>query len=644
MDIAAELVARCGEEAWRTSLWRYPGWSDKDPDFLRPRPLGEEVVLDSPNADGEKVVLLGQGDDYPAFPLPASFESSQLREGADHETLRKKYDKCMHIWCQSEARAQLRGQLERDGPERRDSLTQALCLGISSFTRRNPDISVQNELIKLAAFLDTTTYLAEQQSSPIVQMVAGFRYTSIDIAFLTSMDVGVVHCLPDETLAYVMYDLTKRLAFLAPSSFVLDTGIEEQDELADIVMKAGVALAILPLASENNFKTLLAGAQGVDDAPYKHSITWQKLLQHPQENGWPEYDGYGLPDLRSKNGRQMSLFIKQSQLFAKQSQKVTTSATASDLERLAIEKLVAIFRWAQKAWAENDSRRDLHRLVKCLEPVRGWNINQAITLATGSFSLRDDDARRCSSGFIQLAAFLDVAQELCGVTKSMRLIAQDPVYTHLDLLFLRELGIEAFRGGVPGSQLRDAVGLITADTLVCEWYIGPAKSYLEQLAHAQPRLVIATQIQSAMERVDDFIDGYEWNYGEIGPEAMAELMELVPKDLSDLGAVARFLGHDVFDEEYLRVSEEAYQLYFKHPWLVDEEETSEVSGLDVCVPRTAYSGFVNSVGLYCWTRPVDWAASLADSWRSLWTVRAAGEVNGVGKDWEAAAGDPENEG
>lgn len=92
MDTAAELPATFGNDAWRLLLWRYPEWSKQDPDFLRPRPLGEEVVLDSPKVDGEEVVLFGQGDHCPALPVLASSESTHLRAGFDLKKLEEVYE------------------------------------------------------------------------------------------------------------------------------------------------------------------------------------------------------------------------------------------------------------------------------------------------------------------------------------------------------------------------------------------------------------------------------------------------------------------------------------------------------------------------------------------------------------------------
>lgn len=351
--------------------------------------------------------------------------------------------------------------MEHAGRNGHGVLTQALCLGVASFTRRHDDCAIEDDLFKLAAFLDTAALLSHQQSSPVELVLAGSRYTALDVEFLTSLNVRVVFFYPDESLAFFTENLTRVLGSLEPSTFVLDFGITDQEELAKVLVKAGVALAIRPLSADEEFEDLLDRAQGLADEFYKHTITWQKLQRHPEEIRWPEYDGYQLPELELGNAPQLSLFVKQSR-------KATRSTGASGQERLAVEKLLANFRWSQKQWAESDVRRDLHGLAKGLEPERGWAIDQAITLATGSFSMIDDMAHKSSDSFFQLAAFLDAAQNLCGVTRSMRLIAQDPVYTYLDLLFLRELGIEPFRGGMPDSDLPDAVDLITARTLVCE--------------------------------------------------------------------------------------------------------------------------------------------------------------------------------
>lgn len=165
--------------------------------------------------------------------------------------------------------------------------------------------------------------------------------------------------------------------------------------------------------------------------------------------------------------------------------------------------------------------------------------------------------------------------------------------------------------------------------------MGSEPHYLEHLVYKQPPLVIGTQTDSAMERVQFHIDNYEYNCEVSTPELMEELIRSAPKDSSDLGAVSRFV--DV-DERSLNASEQACQLYHRHPFRGDWQTLPAVAGLQVCVAKSAYTGLIDTASHHYRTRIAGWAASIADTWRLLLTFRAPSEDGEAQEDEEEVAG------
>ncbi|KAK4561333.1 hypothetical protein LTR86_004650 [Recurvomyces mirabilis] len=110
------------------------------------------------------------------------------------------------------------------------------------------------------------------------------------------------------------------------------------------------------------------------------------------------------------------------------------------LKDLTLDQLRADFATKSKAWRQSSCRKETLAIIDKQTPEGGWAITEAICLATGSFS-RDNWASRQRS-VTQFAAFVDIVQHLQDQQQHQIIIlAQDPVYTALDIDFLRDKGI-----------------------------------------------------------------------------------------------------------------------------------------------------------------------------------------------------------
>ena len=102
------------------------------------------------------------------------------------------------------------------------------------------------------------------------------------------------------------------------------------------------------------------------------------------------------------------------------------------------EQLRKDFNKKLKTWKQSSCRRDLLSMLKKSAPDQGWNFSKAVCLATGSFSTQNLERNRRS--VLQLACFVDLAGCLGD---SVRLLAQEPMFTAIDKDFLASLSITA---------------------------------------------------------------------------------------------------------------------------------------------------------------------------------------------------------
>ncbi|KAF2252051.1 hypothetical protein BU26DRAFT_561828 [Trematosphaeria pertusa] len=104
------------------------------------------------------------------------------------------------------------------------------------------------------------------------------------------------------------------------------------------------------------------------------------------------------------------------------------------VEGLTVEKLLDDLRKMEARWRETTCAQQLERVLQ----KRTWDVNEAVCIGIGSFSLDWEHRHR---SMWQLALFLATVKLVQHEQSQIRLYAQEPAFTPLDISFLRALNI-----------------------------------------------------------------------------------------------------------------------------------------------------------------------------------------------------------
>lgn len=106
-----------------------------------------------------------------------------------------------------------------------------------------------------------------------------------------------------------------------------------------------------------------------------------------------------------------------------------------------VEQVTRDFDRKLMAWQRSSCRLELLQILDRQQPDEGWNIENAICFATGSYSRDNFQSRQRS--VMQAVAFLDIVQHLeTRQDTEIAKFAQEPHFTEIDASYLSSKGVQ----------------------------------------------------------------------------------------------------------------------------------------------------------------------------------------------------------
>lgn len=110
---------------------------------------------------------------------------------------------------------------------------------------------------------------------------------------------------------------------------------------------------------------------------------------------------------------------------------------------LTVEKLKVGYDKCMRTWRASACRRGVRQILDRKQPDDGWQIKEAICMATGSFSR--DNWEHQKRSMCQFVAFMDTVQYLQATSsETIDIFAQELIYTEVDNDFLSQMGITVY--------------------------------------------------------------------------------------------------------------------------------------------------------------------------------------------------------
>ena len=168
----------------------------------------------------------------------------------------------------------------------------------------------------------------------------------------------------------------------------------------------------------------------------------------------------------------------------------------SPAKDLTVSKVTQHFNTMMNIWQQSECRQQTIQILQRIRPEHGWNVRNAVCLATGSFSRDNLECRRRSMW--QMVVFADLARHIQADGEGeYQLVAQDPQYTPLDRLFLAQSGIAMLQTEPPNdgsTGLGSAKQYLQQDTFIYEPFLHMSQEMLQEIVEANPRLYIGSSI------------------------------------------------------------------------------------------------------------------------------------------------------
>ncbi|KAK5110600.1 hypothetical protein LTR85_000977 [Meristemomyces frigidus] len=170
---------------------------------------------------------------------------------------------------------------------------------------------------------------------------------------------------------------------------------------------------------------------------------------------------------------------------------------------MSVEKIRADFDNKMKRWRASSCRKEIHRILDRQRPDEGWQIGNAVCLATGSFSRDNWQSRQRS--MMQFAAFFDIVRHLQSAqTAIIKCYAQEPEYTPLDRDFLAAISVTTldYELASESSSLGAAVQHLNPTSFVFEPFMDLGVESMRELFGADARLYIGSSMQAWVDEAN----------------------------------------------------------------------------------------------------------------------------------------------
>ncbi|KAK4961943.1 hypothetical protein LTR10_002437 [Elasticomyces elasticus] len=173
------------------------------------------------------------------------------------------------------------------------------------------------------------------------------------------------------------------------------------------------------------------------------------------------------------------------------------STLAQPMKDLAIGHLRTDFETKSKQWGGSTCRRAILNILDKQQPEEGWQLTEAVCLATNSFSRDNWQARQRS--MMQWVAFFDITKHLQSLQKGhVQIYAQEPNYTPLDREFLARLKVQVLDAAVETASkdgLGEAEQHITPSAFVFEAFMDLSSRSVQQLSQGDPALYVGSSVE-----------------------------------------------------------------------------------------------------------------------------------------------------
>ncbi|KAK5736518.1 hypothetical protein LTR17_007337 [Elasticomyces elasticus] len=173
------------------------------------------------------------------------------------------------------------------------------------------------------------------------------------------------------------------------------------------------------------------------------------------------------------------------------------STLAQPMKDLTIGHLRIEFEAKSRQWGSSTCRRAILNILDKQQPEEGWQLTEAVCLATNSFSRDNWQARQRS--MMQWVAFFDITKHLQTLEeRHVQIYAQEPNYTPLDREFLASLGVKVLDAAIKTASaggLGKAEQHIAPSAFVFEAFMDLGSRSVQQLSQGNPALYIGSSVE-----------------------------------------------------------------------------------------------------------------------------------------------------
>lgn len=136
-------------------------------------------------------------------------------------------------------------------------------------------------------------------------------------------------------------------------------------------------------------------------------------------------------------------------------QTINTASPPTDRD-LTLDRLRETYKARMSAWRDSSCRAELRRLLDQTRPDEGWQVDNAVCLASGSFS--SDNVMLRNRSMTQFCAFMDTVEHTQSTSdKPITLHAEELFYSPLDVEFLRSLDVNVHNHGGRDKYLENPI-------------------------------------------------------------------------------------------------------------------------------------------------------------------------------------------
>ncbi|KAK5685450.1 hypothetical protein LTS10_003529 [Elasticomyces elasticus] len=173
------------------------------------------------------------------------------------------------------------------------------------------------------------------------------------------------------------------------------------------------------------------------------------------------------------------------------------STLAQPMKDLTIGHLRTEFETKSKQWRSSTCRRAILNILDKQQPDEGWQLTEAVCLATNSFSRDNWQARQRS--MMQWVAFFDITKHFQTLQEGyIHIYAQEPNYTPLDREFLASLEVQVLDAAIETASkdgLGEAEQHITPSAFVFEAFMDLGSRSVQQLSQGDPALYVGSSVE-----------------------------------------------------------------------------------------------------------------------------------------------------